>query len=245
MEFINYHSKIASIRLAEERGPFPLFKKSSYAEGKLPFAGGSGKLDWDSIREKMRKGIRNAYTTVIAPTGSISMIADTSSGIEPQFALVFEKNVPVGRFFYVDPVFEEVLRERGMYSEELIEEIANNTGSIQSLEFPDKLKEIFRVSQDIDYEWHIRAQAAFQKWVDSSISKTINMPETAMPEDVERAYLMAHELGCKGLTVYREGSLEVQVINKKKAKKCPQCGAEMVYAEGCMVCHSCGYGKCS
>ena len=246
MEFVNYHSKLESIRLARERGSFPLFGKSSFAEGKLPFSGylDGGKMDWKTVAEEARKGIRNAYTTVIAPTGSISMIADTSSGIEPAFAIVYEKSVAVGRFFYVNGVFERELRRRGMYSEKLVERIAENGGSIQDMEIDEELKRVFRVANDIDVEWHIRAQAAFQKWVDSSISKTINMPESATPEDVEKAYLMAHELGCKGLTVYREGSLKVQVINKRK-KKCPSCGAEMVYAEGCMTCPSCGYGKCS
>ncbi len=263
MEFINYHSKKESIKLAIERGPFPLFGKSSYVRGEMPFDGfyEGGELDWKAVSEEVvEHGIRNAYTTVIAPTGSISMIADTSSGIEPVFSLVFEKNVTVGRFFYIDSVFERKLKERGLYSDELMSEISENGGSLDGIDLPEDMKRVFRTAMDISPEYHIRAQAAFQKWVDSSISKTINLPNDATPDDIREAYLLAHRLGCKGVTVYRDGSISGQVLKTKRKKKvevvvaqpsasdeskCPVCGVPLVYEEGCYTCKSCGYGKCS
>ncbi len=256
MEFINFYSKKASIELAKERGSFPLFEKSFYPEGKLPIAGFYNKEDWhlpwEEISEEVKKGIRNAFTTVIAPTGSISMIAETSSGIEPVFSLVFEKRVVVGTFFYIDPVFERTLKEKGLYSEELLHKISENRGSVKNIEeIPKDMQNIFVTAMDISAEMHVRAQAAFQKWVDSSISKTINMPSSATVEDVKNAYYLAHKLGCKGLTVYRDGSIEEQVLvaGKKKEENdnhtCPVCGGKLEKQEGCETCKSCGWSKCT
>ena len=117
MEFINYHSKVTSVELSKERGRMPYFDKSFYKEGKLPFAGFKDKkswhFDWNDLVKKIKKyGIRNGFTTVLAPTGSISMIAGTSSGIEPVFSLVFEKSITIGNFYYVDPVFEEKMKKK-------------------------------------------------------------------------------------------------------------------------------------
>ena len=146
MEFINYYSKITSIELSKERGRMPYFDKSFYPDGKLPFSGFKDKkswhFDWKEIADKIKKyGVRNGFNTVIAPTGSISMIAGCSSGIEPVFSLVFEKNITIGSFYYVDPVFEERMQKEGLMDEALIKDAAVLNGSIQNLAYiPPKLK---------------------------------------------------------------------------------------------------------
>ncbi len=222
MEFVNYYSKEESINLAKERGRFPNFNKSFYKKGMLPFKGYDDKeswnLDWNKITEKIRKfGLRNAFTTVIAPTGSISMIAGTTSGIEPIFALVYEKRVTVGTFYYVDPVFEKVMEREGIFDDSLIKDVSKNEGSIQKIKYiPEKWKKIFVTAMDISAEDHVKALASIQKWTDSSVSKTINFPEDATVEDMKKAYLLAHYLGCKGLTVYRYKSIKgVYTVEEK------------------------------
>jgi ribonucleoside-diphosphate reductase alpha chain len=271
MEFINYWSKVESIEIAKRRGKFPYFEKSFYKDGKLPFSGfydkQSWNFDWDKLAEEIKKhGIRNSYTTVIAPTGSISMIAGCSSGIEPVFTLVYEKHVAIGSFFYVEPVFERAMTDEGLYDEVLLKDIAMNRGSVQGIKYiPPKMKKVFVTALDIGPEDHVRALAAFQKWVDSSISKTINLPATATVDDVKKIFLLAYKLGCKDVTIYRDTSIKDQVyvaptIEKKQQKietnnndyipsakqltKCPECGAQLVHGEGCVTCPSCGWGIC-
>jgi len=218
MEFINYHSKLASIQLAQERGPFPYYDRTFYPEGRLPFRGSEQKdrwrLPWDKVAQEMKKsGLRNAYTTVIAPTGSISMIAGCSSGIEPVYALVYEKNVKVGSFYYVDPVFEKVMTSQGLYDEELIRDISGAGGTVQGINYiSNNIKRAFVTALDITPEDHIRALAAFQKWVDSSISKTNNFPADATVDDMRESYLLAYKLGCKDVTVFRDTSIKGQVL---------------------------------
>ena len=214
MEFVNYYSKEESTKLARERGRFPTYRKSFYPEGKMPIRGfeerESWHLDWEKLVKKIKKfGLRNAFTTVVAPTGSISMIAGTSSGIEPVFSLVYEKKVTVGTFYYVDPVFEKTMEREGLFDDSLIKEVSKREGSIQQIKYiPDKWKKIFVTALDISAEDHVRALASVQKWTDSSVSKTINFPENATVEDMKKAYLLAHSLGCKGLTVYRYKSIK-------------------------------------
>jgi ribonucleoside-diphosphate reductase alpha chain len=226
MEMVNYHSKLVSIRLAKERGPMPYYEKSFYKEGKLPFSGFGDKsswhFPWDEIAKEIKKyGIRNGYTTVIAPTGSISMIAGCSSGIEPVYSLVFEKHVTVGNFYYVDPVFEERMQKEGLMDDALIRDVAAHQGSVTHLSYiPQKIKNTFITAHDIIPKDHIKAMAAFQRWTDSSISKTNNFPANATVDDVKEAYLLAYKLGCKGVTVYRDGSIISQVlVSGKGAKK--------------------------
>ena len=224
MEFINYHSKLESIELAKKRGRFPLFNKSFYSKGKLPFRGfyekSSWHFDWKELSEQIKKyGLRNAYTTIIAPTGSISMIGGTSSGIEPVFSLVYEKKVPIGTFYYVDPVFEKTMSRKGLFDDNFIKDVAALEGSCQKLAYiPPKLKKVFVTSLDIKGEDHVRALAAVQKWVDSSVSKTINFPATATVEEMKKAYFLAHELGCKDMTVFRYKSIQ-GVYSFGKSKK--------------------------
>ncbi|WP_456383866.1 adenosylcobalamin-dependent ribonucleoside-diphosphate reductase [Persephonella sp.] len=226
MEAVNFHSKEASIQLAIERGAFPAFRKSFYPEGKMPFKGfedrDSWHYDWDGLVKKLKKyGLRNGFTTVVAPTGSISMIAGTSSGIEPVFSLVYEKKVSLGKFYYVDPVFEKTMEREGLFDDQLIREVSRNEGSIQNIRYiPPRWKKVFVTAMDISAEDHVRALAAIQKWTDSSVSKTINFPEDATVDDMKRAYLLAHALGCKGLTVYRYRSIKgVYVAGEEKEEK--------------------------
>jgi ribonucleoside-diphosphate reductase alpha chain len=218
MEFISYYSKLASIDLAKERGPLPYFDKSFYPEGKLPFAGfhdrKSWHFEWDKLAEMLKQyGVRNGYTTVIAPTGSISMIAGCSSGIEPIYSLVYEKHVKVGSFYYIDPVFERVMTEEGLFGDDLLRDVNDHGGSIQRISYiPEDLKRQYVTALDIRPEDHIRALAAFQKWVDSSISKTNNFPANATVEDMRESYLLAYKLGCKDVTVFRDTSIQGQVL---------------------------------
>ena len=218
MEFINFHSKLASVQLAKERGSFPYYDRSFYPDGRLPFSGfdqkGGWRLPWDKVALEVKSaGIRNSYTTVIAPTGSISMIAGCSSGIEPVYSLVYEKNVKVGSFYYVDPVFETVMTSQGLYDEELIREVSDRGGTVQGIQYiPTDIKRVFVTAMDTSPEAHIRALAAFQKWVDSSISKTNNFPADATVDDMRESYLLAYKLGCKDVTVFRDTSIKGQVL---------------------------------
>ncbi len=230
-EYLTYFAMIESVERAKERGPFPLYSKSDYVKGKMPVEGYYHPewwyLDWDHLREEiMKNGIRNAEVTTIAPTGSISMIADVSSGIEPQFALVYEKRVTVGSFFYIDREFERQLKERGLYNEKLLKEIADNGGSLQGLDPPEgreeefkKLQNVFLVAYDIPWWDHVRAQAEISKWICAAVSKTINMPNWVSIGDVEKAYLFAYKLGLKGITVYRDGSKAAQVLITPSQRK--------------------------
>ena len=218
MEFINYHSKEKSIELAKRRGSFSAFKGSIYdsEEVRFPFESKDIelRLNWDKLRDKVRKyGIRNATTTTIAPTGTISIIAGTTSGIEPAFAISYVRNVMGGtRLFEINSVFKEKMKRRGIYSEELATKIAR-TGSIRSLEeVPEEYKRIFVTALEISPEWHVRMQAAFQKYTDNATSKTVNLQEYATPEDVRQVFLLAYKLGCKGITIYRYGSKSEQVL---------------------------------
>jgi ribonucleoside-diphosphate reductase alpha chain len=220
-EAISYYSMEESVALAKVRGPFPLFSKTDYVKGKIPVAGyyeipkESHSFDWDSLIMKIRKhGIRNSWTTTIAPTGTLSMIADTSNGIEPIFALVFEKRVTVGRFFYTNRIFESVLMASGLYDDEILTKIANNYGSVRDMnEIPLWIQKIFVTAIDIHWTDHLMAQAVWQKWISNAIAKTINMPGDTTADDVKSAYLLAHELGLKGVTVYRDGSRHEQVLH--------------------------------
>ncbi|MBI2656674.1 adenosylcobalamin-dependent ribonucleoside-diphosphate reductase [Candidatus Woesearchaeota archaeon] len=225
MEFIAYWSKIESIELARTRGNLPYYDKSFYKQGRLPIRGADLRqewhFEWDKLKDDVKKyGIRNGYTTIIAPTGSISMIAGCSSGMEPVYSLVFEKNVKVGSFYYVDPAAEKVLREEGLYNDKLMEDINANKGVIQNIGYvPERIREVLVTAMDITPEDHIRALASFQKWVDSSISKTNNFPADATVEHMRESYILAYRLGCKDVTVFRDTSIKDQVLVAPKAKE--------------------------
>jgi len=195
MRFIQKEADRASETLAAERGPYPAW------EGSRPQREGA-------------EPIRNACRLTVAPTGTISMIAGCSSGVEPIFALAYRKQNILGgeTLYYVDGNFEKVARERGFYGDELMEHLADG-GSLQDRDdVPDDVKEVFRTALDIAPEQHVRMQAAFQESVDAAISKTVNFRNEAPVEDVEMAYMLAWKLGCKGITVYRSGSREQEVL---------------------------------
>jgi ribonucleoside-diphosphate reductase alpha chain len=219
MESIDFEAKTRSMELAMQKGSFPNFAESIYAQGKL---NRSGKYcDWEKLSQDIQKnGIRNATLTTIAPTGTISMIADTSSGIEPQFSLVYVKSVmDTEKLLYVNKWFEAALEEWNLLTQELLEEVSQS-GSINHItEIPEELKDIFQTAHDISPQWHIRMQAAFQNYTDNAVSKTINFPNEASLEDIKEAYILAYQLGCKGVTVYRDGSRDNQVLSVGSSSK--------------------------
>jgi len=217
MKFVRDEAAIASVGLAEERGPFPNFKDSIY-------------------NTPNRSRLRNATLTTIAPTGSLSIIAGCSSGIEPLFALVYYKEVmDKDRLPEINEEFKRVAQKMGFYSEKLMKKIAE-TGGIQGLtEVPKGIKEVFITSHDISPEWHIRIQAAFQKYTDNAVSKTINFPQEATINDIEKTYKLAFKLSCKGVTIYRDKSRDEQVLNigevktdKAKAGRAEQAQGEKI-----------------
>jgi len=213
MRFIHKESQEASAELAKERGIFPNFKKSIFAKKNLK--------------------LRNATVNTIAPTGTISIIAGCSSGIEPLFAISFVRNVLSGtKLFEINPLFEDVAKKKGFYSKEVMVKIAQY-GSLRNLkEIPKEVKRTFVTAFDVQPRQHLRIQAAFQKHTDNSVSKTINLPADATADDVRRIYLMAYELKCKGITVYRYGSKEEQVLTfDYKAEGRPEIKGNLITAE--------------
>jgi ribonucleoside-diphosphate reductase alpha chain len=220
-EALTYYSMQESVALARSRGEFPLCAKTEYPEGKIPISGyyekskESHSYEWEPLIAEIKKhGIRNVLTTTVAPTGTLSMIADCSNGMEPAFALVFEKRVTVGRFFYTNKILEAALKEEGLYSDEILEKIADNYGSLKGLdEIPQWMQDVFVTAMDIHWADHLMAQGVWQDWIGNAIAKTINMPYDVTVEDVKSAYLLAHEIGLKGMTVYRDGSRHKQVLH--------------------------------
>ncbi len=194
MSFINKKAWNESERLAEERGPFPNFKGSIFdREGK--------------------KQVRNATTTTIAPTGTLSIIASCSSGIEPLFSISYTRNVLNGtELKEATPLLEEIAREQGFYHEGLMGKVLSGQSLNELAEIPEEIKRVFVTAFDIPAISHIKMQAAFQRYTDNAVSKTINFPESATKEDVKKAFLMAYDLGCKGITIYRSGTREGQVL---------------------------------
>ena len=198
MDAVQQGAANASAELAGRRGVFPAWEGSIYNR---PGPGGTA------------RPMRNSAPTTIAPTGTISIIAGASSGIEPLFALSYVRNVMDNtRLVESHPYFEAVARYEGFYSEQLMLDVAQ-TGSLEGLDLPPWVKEVFRTSHDISPEWHVRMQGAAQEYTDNAVSKTINFPHTATVDDVSQAYMLAYELGCKGITVYRDGSKEGQVLS--------------------------------
>ncbi|HOY61256.1 MAG TPA: adenosylcobalamin-dependent ribonucleoside-diphosphate reductase [Candidatus Woesebacteria bacterium] len=201
MKFVSESAKKASQELAKERGVFPEWENSV-------FAGTSYQP-------------RNMALTTIAPTGTISMIADASSGIEPLFSLGYQKNTVEGKTLYImNPIFVEKLKTRNLDSEELMDKIIKNGGKLEGIEeIDEELKRIFRTALEISPEWHIKIQAAFQKYTDNAVSKTINFPKSATVDEVRNAYKLAYSLGTKGITIYRSGSREKEVIQTVKKEE--------------------------
>ena len=277
MSFIDYVSKTESVELAKERGCFNNFKGSIY-ENPHYFEDKFGSKNCSKVTQKMwadldskvqKYGLRNATTTCIAPTGTISMIAGASGGIEPLFGLVFSRLIMDGtELLEVNPVFEKYMKTHGLYTEDLMNKIAK-CGSVAHIEeLPDEVKRIFVTAHDISPYWHVKMQAAFQQFTDNAVSKTVNFIESATREDIKKTYILAYKNNLKGITVYRNNSRQFQPMNLEKAKKtieikpiepskdynptgeiktvkCPECGAEIKMAEGCFICLNCGYSGCA
>ncbi|MBU0706808.1 vitamin B12-dependent ribonucleotide reductase [Patescibacteria group bacterium] len=255
MQFISKEAQAASEEMAKVRGAFPSFPQSIYAKND-------------------GKKMRNATRTTIAPTGTISIIAGCSSGIEPLFAISYVRTniLDAGdSLIEVNPYFEKVAKAEGFYSDDLMRRIADK-GSIQGFdEIPEKVKKIFITAHDINPEDHIKMQGAFQKHTENAVSKTVNFPHDATIEDVDNVYRLAYRLGCKGVTIYRDKSRDLQVLNIGKTKKsegddsvgteatkqeialgkivdkdkCPECGSKLEIKEGCKSCSGCGFSACS
>ena len=229
MSFILEKAKAASCELAKERGVFPNFGKSIYVK--------------DGPR------LRNATLTTIAPTGTLSIIANCSSGIEPIFAVSYLRKVLDEKgLLEVHPIFEEIARERGFYSAELMRLVSQGS-SIQDIqEIPDEVRRIFVTSHDISPEWHIRMQAAYQQFTNNAVSKTVNFPHNATVQEIEKVYKLAYELGCKGATIYRDRSREEQVLNlarKEESRKAeisilPRLRPQMVTGTTTKITTGCG-----
>ena len=199
MGFINDTAKAESRVLAETRGAFPLFEQSIY---------------------KDETPIRNGTVTTIAPTGTLSIIAGVSSGVEPVFAYVFIRNVMDGtELIEVNPILKNELIRRGIYSDELMKKIAAEGSLAHIPGIPDDMKKVFVSAHDVSPLWHVKMQAAFQRHIDNAVSKTVNFPSSATKEDVKEVYKLAYKLGCKGVTIYRDGSRDSQVLNVGKVNK--------------------------
>lgn len=232
MGFISTEAEAESCRLAECRGAFPNYALSIFAS------------------QGARR--RNASITTIAPTGTISLIAGCSSGIEPLFAVCYARQV-LGerREFATHPLLEQMA---GQYLTDDVRREISRTGSLQNVkQIPQSIRRLFVTAHDIDPEWHVRMQAAFQRHVDSAVSKTVNLRREATPKDIARIYLLAHQFGCKGITVFRDGCKGDQVLTPGAAEApmpagaqiCPECGGPMEHASACVTCLSCGYTFCT
>ena len=282
MAFIQEHADRASETLGRERGVFPAWEGSVY-DRSTKGAGG--------------QRFRNATRTTIAPTGTLSIIADCSGGIEPIFALAFMRQHrldpkepdKVTQLPEVNGAFQRVAKAEGFLSDELMEELAQGDSIQRRRQIPAWVRRVFVTSHDVTPKWHVRMQAAFQRHTDNAVSKTINFPASATVEEVEHAYLLAYREGCKGITIYRDQSRALQVLshaavrgpeqaeaqaaeealamprdeeqgtrNREQGRRatkapaaetstglgCPECDGLLVFAEGCLACHACGYSQC-
>ena len=232
--FLEDESLAASRQLAERRGPFPAWMSSR----------------WQMSGERP---LRNATTTTIAPTGTISIIAGCASGIEPLYALAYRRNVLDGaELVEVNPAFQRIARDRGFASPELFAEITARGGARGLAVVPIEIQRRFPTAHEVSIETHVRMQAAFQRHCHAAVSKTINLPRSATALDVKAAYQLAYELGCKGITVYRDGSREGQVLVTgarapvaEAAPSCPECGSVLVVQARCRLCRHCGWSVCA
>lgn len=231
MEFIDYISKSESIELAKERGRFNNFKGSIYDRSNYLFnkfkGKSAGKISddmWAKLDSDIPKyGLRNATTTCIAPTGTISMIAGASGGVEPLFGLVFSRLIMDGtEMLEVNPIFKDYMLSHNLYSDNLMAQIAKD-GSLAHVEgVPNEIKRIFVTAHDIAPYWHVKMQAAFQLHVDNAVSKTVNFVESATREDIKEVYILAYKNNLKGITVYRNNSRQFQPMNLDTKKKEPK-----------------------
>lgn len=283
MEFVRYHSMMASIELAHVRGPFPGITGSIYDPQKVTWTApkplvphktnfGRPQIEWKQLLTQLKKyGIRNGAQTTVAPTGSIATISGLEGyGCEPVFALSYTRHTREGaekegkewrEMYYTSELFSKQLTAYGIQKSQrniIFDSVRENGGSCQNIkDVPKEMRDVYVVSSDLTVEEHVRMQAVMQRWIDNSISKTINFPPSATPDDIAKAYQLGWELGLKGMTVYVEGSREQVVLEKKSGpfetqaetqvtseELCPECGTPMRREEGCSTCPSCAYSKC-
>jgi len=283
MEFIRYYAMKSSVELAKIRGPFPGIVGSIYDPQNMTWSVpkpliahktnfGRSQLDWKSlIKELKQDGIRNGAQTTIAPTGSIATISGLEGyGCEPVFALSYTRHTREGaeregkewrEMYYTSELFSKLLIAHGLTKSQrniVLEKVRKNGGSCQEIdEVPKEIRDVYVVSSDLAASEHVRMQASMQRWIDNSISKTINFPPNARPEEIAAAYQLGWATGLKGMTVYVEGSRQQVVLEKKigpyetKTEKqvtseelCPECGTPMRKEEGCSTCPACAYSKC-
>ena len=235
--FLERESRAASAALASRRGPFPEFAASRWADAGSP-------------------PLRNATTTTVAPTGTISIIAGCSSGIEPLFAIAYERHVLDGeRLVEVHAGFRAAAGARGLYTPALEAELARHGRARGLTGLPEDLQALFATAHDVAPAVHVRVQAAFQRHVHAAVSKTVNFPADATPEDIAAVYRLADELGCKGVTVYRDRSRAGQVLSygaageepedaQRPPEVCPECGETLLERRGCAACRGCGWSRC-
>ncbi len=223
-QFIGREADEASAALGEERGPFPNWATSIYAGGPR---------------------YRNATRTCIAPTGTIAIIAGASSGIEPLFSLAHVRRMGDGTLLpEVSEAFRAEAEAGGYASADLLEDLAHGVLLSDCDEVPEDVRARFATAHEIEASWHVRMQAAFQQHTDLAVSKTVNLPNEATPADILATYTLAHRLGCKGVTVYRDGSRALQVLAHAASEACPDCAQPLETLEGCATCPACGYAKC-
>lgn len=247
MQVLDTQARSASSKLAEQRGAFPEWARSVWGPdetcARTP----------DGARIRPRQLLRNCNVSTIAPTGTISIFANCSSGIEPLFAVAFMRNQAGARMPDVNEAFLRIAKQEGWYSSELLDKVVS-TGHAKHTDIPKRWQRVFVTANEIKAEWHIRMQAAFQQSTDSAISKTINFAHAATVEDVRGAYQLAYDLKCKGITTYRDGSRSEQVLSvpaplsvetyQHLHVECPGCGSGIQPEPGCIKCSSCGYEAC-
>lgn len=249
-KFVQNVAREESQALAKVRGSFPAFGGSLW-------------------QRQGYKTMRNSTVNTVAPTGTISIIADCSSGIEPLFALCYTRknilDVNNTELVEVNQRFEAIAKKKKFYSKGLMRQISTSGGIDGLGGVPKDVKEVFKVSHEIGWQWHVKMQAAWQKYIDAAVSKTINLSNSATPDDIREAYLLAYETDCKGITVYRDGSKTKQVLNvgtgagqpaladtrrkwvgngHRDEELCPECGGDLTFKEGCATCLACGYSRC-
>jgi ribonucleoside-diphosphate reductase alpha chain len=252
MSFISQEASQASIELGKQRGPFPRWHLENVYRG------------------SNQPPRRNATVTTVAPTGTISLIANCSSGIEPIYSIAYRRvSFESEQMQFVHPLFAQYAVEQGFYSEALMERVSEKGSLVHIPDVPLEAKRLFTTTHEIAPEWHVRMQAAFQKHIDAAVSKTINFPNNATVADVMESYELAYTLGCKGITIYRDGSRDRQVLSTQAAdirepltlaaasqverqlpenqllaqNICPDCGSELQHHGGCLYC-TCGFSVC-
>ncbi len=237
MESVEYWAKEESINLARERGPFPHFSESLYREGFLPIDASNEKSEkikdelkeltgidspsfsWDKMREKVKEGVRNVTCTTVAPTGSISIIAGTSSGIEPIFAFFYKRKITAGEFVEIHPGLLRLIREKGLPEERIIREVEEGKSVKEIPDIPDSIKPTLVTTYDISPDEHVEILSAVQEFTENAVSKTINVPNSFTVEETENIFLKAYTMGIKGITFYRDGSRKEQVLKKLERKE--------------------------